>query len=80
MIVYTPRKAARGLKCVDGDHFPDCPQLKMEVWREAAGIDGVPCMLCMPCTERRLGRELRVEDLADCPANAFPIIVAGRVR
>jgi len=39
-----------------------------EIWAQAGmSADG---FLCVPCLERRLGRPLRINDLADRPVNA----------
>ena len=76
-----PHSHFRAFRC---DHClhnkPDCPMLKNEVWFTIAPNPRNPKrgLLCIPCTEVRLGRQLTVDDLLECPGNAFTFLLVDR--
>lgn len=80
--LYKPHKAGprpmgkRYFICQDCDNLPDCPMLEDEVWYKIASRSD---LLCIHCTEVRLGRPLEVTDLRDCPGNAFTFLLHDRL-
>lgn len=56
---------------------PDCPMLKNEVWDQIALRDAV---LCFQRTEIALKRQININDLKPCPANAPFIVMIERVK
>jgi len=62
---------ARYSECPDcGEPWPQCPQVKNWIWRHV-GYDR-KSVACLPCLQKRLGRELVVQDLnnPDAPINS----------
>jgi len=58
----------RTLTCKDCSQFPHPYMTRDSLWKEI----GAPDFLCIPCLERRLGRDLRQQDLTpNTPANAW---------
>lgn len=70
-----PNPKGRSLACMDCGSGPDCPMLKDEVWETIAGKR---YLLCIPCTEKRLGHIIRVRDLNPCLGNAFAFLLFDR--
>lgn len=64
-------------RCSECGEFPDCPQLKDEVWATIAKPNE---LLCIEHAEDRLRRTIEPEDLQECPANAFTLLLAKRLR
>lgn len=67
----------RTFVCAECGAPPDCPQLNDEVWAQIAGPRD---LLCITHAEAKLGREIQPEDLRVCPANAFSLLLAHRLR
>lgn len=67
----------RPIVCQKCGGAPDCPQLKDEVWAKIAAPN---VLLCTEHAEEALGREITTEDLSTCPANAFSLLLATRLR
>lgn len=65
----------RDIVCQICGKFPDCPQLRDEVWAQIAGPHG---LLCLEHAEERLGRHIEPEDLGVCPANRYALTLAER--
>lgn len=56
----------RVFECEDCGAGPDAPQFEDRVWLKFARKD---TLLCCGCTEKRLGRPWKIEDLKECPMN-----------
>lgn len=52
-----------------GEAFRSC-MVTDEVWR-ATGLPDHGALLCLPCLQARIGRELVAADFLDCEANAW---------
>lgn len=61
--------------CADcGTYLPYMYMVRDGLWpqgRSDGGSGPMDGTLCIPCLERRLGRELAAEDFEDVPANAW---------
>lgn len=65
----------REIECKVCGRFPDCPQLKNEVWAQIAKPNE---LLCLVHAEENLGRHIVPDDLGICPANAYALTLAKR--
>lgn len=80
--LYKVRRAAprpmrgRHFICDECPNVPDCPQLTDEVWYTIGQKD---TLLCISCTEKRLGRRIEMTDLRDCMGNAFAFMLYDRL-
>lgn len=61
--------------CDDCGRVPDAPM--MDNWGTFARLDE---LLCFHCVEKRLGRQIRLDDLRRCPANSATIIMVSRAQ
>lgn len=68
---------ARKIVCGICGKFPDCPQLKDEVWLAIAEPDE---LLCLEHAENRLGRHIAPDDLGECPANSYALKLHERQK
>ena len=56
--------------------FPNAPMLHEDVWNSISNPRG---LLCIKHTEEALGRPILVDDLSDCPGNAFTLYWVDRI-
>lgn len=59
--------------CKDCKENRDMFMVRDELWQQVSGVDHKH-VLCLPCFEQRLGRQIQFADLKDCAGNLLTFL------